>query len=177
MKISELSQSEKRLMGIVAFLVVVLLNVVVFQFFAKTRSQLNSQYAQKTGLAGSLRELESSAPMWERRAHWLQKAQPKLGSEQTEGNALLTFLKESASKHGLTLAKQQLVSAKTDGGITAVPVQFEFKGPWRGVCGFFAELQAPDRFIVVQQSRMRVDPADATQMLCDCTVAKWFATR
>lgn len=177
MKISELSPSEKRLMGIVAFLVVVLLNVVVFQFFTKTRSQLNSQYAQKTGLAGSLRELESSAPLWERRAQWLQKAQPKLGSEQTEGNALLTFLKESASKHGLTLAKQQLVSAKTDGGVTAVPVQFEFKGPWRGACGFFAELQAPDRFIVVQQSRMRVDPSDATQMLCDCTVAKWFAAR
>jgi Tfp pilus assembly protein PilO len=177
MKISELSPSEKRLMGIVAFLVVVLLNVVVFQFFTKTRSQLNSQYAQKTGMAGSLRELEASAPRWERRAQWLQKVQPKLGSEQTEGNALLTFLKESASKHGLTLAKQQLVSAKTDGGVTAVPVQFEFKGPWRGVCGFFAELQAPDRFIVVQQSRMRVDPADATQMLCDCTVAKWFAAR
>ena len=68
-------------------------------------------------------------------------------------------------------------AAKTDGGITAVPVQFEFKGPWRGVCAFFAELQAPDRFLVVQQSRMRVDPSDATQMLCDCTVAKWFAAR
>ena len=177
MKLSELSQSEKRLMGIVAFLVVVLLNVVVFQFFLKTRRQLAAQYEQKTSLAGSLRELEASAPLWERRSQWLQKVQPKLGSEQAEGNSLLTFLKESASKHGLTLAKQQLVSAKTDGGITAVPVQFEFKGPWRGVCAFFAELQAPERFIVVQQSRMRVDPADATQMLCDLTVAKWFATR
>lgn len=55
MKLSELSQSEKRLMGIVAFLVVVLLNVVVFQFFNKTRNQLSSQYTQKTGLAASLR--------------------------------------------------------------------------------------------------------------------------
>ena len=177
MKLSELSQSEKRLVGIVAVLVTVLLNVVVFQFFAKTRLQLNTQLAQKTTLVGSLRELEATAPLWEQRAQWLQKVQPKLGSEQTEGNALLTFLKESASKHGLTLAKQQLASAKTDGGITAVPVQFEFKGPWRGVCAFFAELQAPDRFLVIQQSRMRVDPSDATQMLCDCTVAKWFAAR
>ena len=177
MKLSELSQSEKRLMGIVAVLVAVLLNVVVFQFFAKTRGQLHSQLEQKSALAGSLRELESTSPLWEQRAQWLQKIQPRLGSEQTEGNALLTFLKESASRHGLTLAKQQLVSAKTDGGITAVPVQFEFKGSWRGVCSFFAELQAPERFLVIQQSRMRVDPADATQMLCDCTVAKWFAAR
>lgn len=177
MKLSELSQSEKRLMAIVACLVVVLLNVVVFQFFAKTRRQLAAQLEQKSSLVGSLRELEASTPKWEGRAQWLQKVQPKLGSEQAEGNALLTFLKESASKHGLTLAKQQLASAKTDGGITAVPVQFEFKGSWRGVCAFFAELQAPDRFVVIQQSRMRVDPADATQILCDCTVAKWFAAR
>ena len=177
MKLSDLSQSEKRLVGIVAVLVVVLLNVVVFQFFAKTRLQLHTQLAQKATQAGSLRELEATAPLWEQRSQWLQKVQPKLGSEQAEGNSLLTFLKERASKHGLTLAKQQLVSAKTDAGITAVPVQFEFKGPWRGVCAFFADLQAPDRFLVVQQSRMRVDPSDATQMLCDCTVAKWFAAR
>jgi Tfp pilus assembly protein PilO len=177
MKLSELSQSEKRLMGVVGVLVVLLLNLVVFQFFSKTRTQLESQLSQKAALAGSLRELEATAPLWEQRAQWLQKVQPKLGSEQTEGNALLTFLKESASKHGLTLAKQQLVSAKTEGGITAVPVQFECKGPWRGVCAFFAELQAPDRFLVVQQSRMRVDPSDATLMLCDCTIAKWFAAR
>jgi Tfp pilus assembly protein PilO len=177
MKLSELSQSEKRLMGIVAVLVAVLLNIVVFQFFVKTRRQLDAQLEQKSALAVSLRELETTSPMWEQRTQWLQKVQPKLGSEQAEGNALLTFLKESASKHGLTLAKQQLVSAKTEGGITAVPVQFEFKGPWRGVCAFFAELQAPDRFVVVQQSRLRVDPSDATLMLCDCTVAKWFVAR
>lgn len=177
MKLSDFSPSERRLMAVVGGLAAVLLNVVVLKFFIKTREQIRTQSAEKSAMTASLRELEATAPLWETRAEWLKKVQPKLADEQSEGNALLTLLKESASKHGLTLSKQELVPAKTESGITAVPVKFEFKGGWKGVCAFFAELQAPEKFLVVQQSRMRVDSADATQMQCDCTVAKWFAAR
>jgi len=180
MKLSELSTSEKRLVGIVATLAAVLLNVLVGKFFLNTRSQLTQQTVQKTGMCDSLRGLMENAPLWEERANWMQKRQPKLESDaaqQNEGNALLNLLKENASKHGVSLSKQQLVSAKTETGAVAIPVQFELKANWKNLCGFLADLQAPERFIVIQQSRMRIDPADATQMLCDMTVAKWFAAR
>ncbi len=177
MKFSELSASEKRLIGIMGFLVAVLFNVVVGKFFIKTREELRRQASTKQELSASLRDLAASGPVWEKRAQWLQKAQPKLESEPIEGNALLNLVKERAARNGLSVSKQQLLTARSEGGVTAVPVQFEFKGPWKGVCTFFAELQGPDAFLVVQQSRLRVDPADATQMLCDCVVAKWFAAR
>ena len=177
MKLNELSASEKRLMAIVGFLVAILFNLAVGKFFLKTREDLRQQAATKQELSTSLRELAASAPLWDKRAQWLLKTQPKLESEPIEGNALLNLVKERAARNGLSVAKQQLLTARNEGGITAVPVQFEFKGPWKGVCTFFAELQAPEAFLVVQQSRLRVDPADATQMLCDCVVAKWFAAR
>ncbi len=177
MKLSELSTSEKRLVSIVAVLVVLLVNIVVLKFFVSTRTQLTQQSTQKKALSESLEALVESAPLWASRAQWMQKVQPKLESEAAEGNALLNQLKESASKHGVVLSKQQLLSAKNEPGVVAVPVQFELKGSWKGLCTFLQDLQAPERFIVVQQSRIRVDAADATQMLCDFTVAKWFAAR
>jgi hypothetical protein len=39
------------------------------------------------------------------------------------------------------------------------------------------ELQAPDRFLVFQQARLKVDPSDATSMQGDFTVAKWFPSK
>lgn len=177
MKFSELSTSEKRLMGGVAILAGLLLNLLVVKFFLNTRHELALQAVQKTTMCDSLRILVADAPMWEERAKWVQKFQPKLESDAAEGNALLNVLKENASRHGVSLSKQQLVPAKNETGAVAVPVQFELKANWKNLCGFLTDLQGPDKFIVIQQSRLRVDPADATQMLCDMTVAKWFAAR
>jgi len=58
-----------------------------------------------------------------------------------------------------------------------VPVQFEIKGNWKSMCTFLMELQAPDRFLVFQQARLKVDPSDATSMQGDFTVAKWFPSK
>jgi len=177
MKFSELSKSEKRLVSIVVVLVVLLLNVVVLKFFLRTRADLEQQLAQKKAMCESLRLLANAAPLWEKRAQWLQTSQPKLVDAAAEGNALLNVLKDTASKHGVTLSKQQLAASRPENGGVAVPVQFELKGRWNGVCGFLADLQAPERFVVIQQSKLRVDSTDASQMQCDFTVAKWFASR
>ena len=177
MKFSELSKSEKRLVGIVVTLLVLLINVVVLQYFARTRAELARQLAQKTSTRDSLQLLADTAPLWEKRAQWLQQHQPKLADDSAEGNALLTSLKESASKHGLSLSKQQLPTVRAENGGVAVPVQFELKGNWKGICSFLSDLQTPERFVVIQQSKLRVDATDATQMQCDFTIAKWFAPR
>lgn len=177
MNFQQFSPSEKRLMAIVGTMVAVLLNVVVVRFFLSNRTQIADSAVQKTAQIESLRTLAAQSGLWEQRANWLQKAQPKLESEAAAGNTLLTFLKETATKHGITLSKQQLASARNETGATAIPVQFELKGNWKGFCGFLIDLQAPDRFLVVQQARLKVDAADATVMQGDFTIAKWFAPR
>ena len=78
MKVSELSTSEKRLVGIVVTLLVLLINVVVLQYFARTKTELARQLAQKSSTRDSLQLLAYTAPLWEKRAQWLQQHQPKL---------------------------------------------------------------------------------------------------
>lgn len=177
MNFSALSQREKVFVGIVAGLAALLVNLLVIKFFVNTRGELAQQAVQKTQMCESLRLLMENGPLWEDRAKWLQRTQPKIGDETVEGNALLNLLKEKASKHGVSLSKQQFGSQRTETGAVAIPVQFELKANWRNLCGFLSDLQSPERFIVIQQSRLRIDPSDSTQMLCDMTVAKWFAPR
>ncbi len=177
MNFQQFSPSERRLIAIFATIVAVLLNVIVVRFFMTNRAQIAELARQKSAQIESLDALSAQSEVWDQRAKWLQKLQPKLESEAAAGNTLLTFLKEAASKHGITLSKQQLASARNETGATAIPVQFELKGNWKGFCGFLIDLQAPDRFLVVQQARLKVDSTDATVMQGDFTIAKWFAPR
>jgi len=177
MNFQQLSPSEKRLMAIVGSLVAVLLNISVAKFFINNRKQIVEAIAQKNLQLESLQVLAGQVPFWEQRDQWLKKTQPKLEREAAAGNSLINFLKDTATKHGITLSKQQLASARNENGATAIPVQFELKGNWKGFSEFLIDLQAPDRFLVVQQARLKVDPSDATVMQGDFTIAKWFAPR
>lgn len=173
----KLSPSEKRLTTIFGLLVAILLNFALVKFFLSNRANISEALAQKSAQLLAMQALAEKSAFWKERSEWMRSAQPKLENEASAGNLLLNFLKETAAKSGITFSKQQLVSARQEAGGTAIPVKFELKGSWKGFCQFLIELQAPDRFLVVQEAVLRVDPADATVMIGDLTIAKWYASK
>ena len=177
MSLENLSKSERRLVFVTGALFVLVLNLFLIRFFLKNREQIQKLADQKREEYAALVLLSENAQLWEKRAAWLQAVHLKLDSEAAAGNALINFVKSVSAKSGVSIAKQQLGASRVDGGVTAVPVQFEIKGNWKSMCTFLMELQAPDRFLVFQQARLKVDPSDATSMQGDFTVAKWFPSK
>lgn len=177
MNLQGLSSSEKRLLAILCVLLAIVVNGGLAKFFVKNRRLIADQEQEKRAQIEAMQVVAQGAPFWRARSEWLQTAQPRFESEASAGNALLTSVKELASKQGLSLSKQQLASVLSEPGVEAIPVQFEVKGGWQGFCRFLMDLQAPDRFIVIQSARLKVDPSDATAMRGDFTIAKWFAPR
>jgi Tfp pilus assembly protein PilO len=177
MSLENLSKSERRLVFITGTLFAIVLNLFFVRFFLKNRAQIQSLTDQKTEQYEALRALAENSRLWEARATWLQTVHVKLDSEAAAGNSLINFVKVLAARTGVSIAKQQLSASRVDGAVTAVPVQFELKGNWKAVCGFLMDLQAPDRFLVLQQARLKIDPTDATSMQADLTVAKWFPSK
>jgi hypothetical protein len=173
----KLSPSEKRLTLIFGLLVAGLLNFGLVKFFLSNRTQLVELLAQRSTQLLAMQALSEKSAFWKERSEWIRATQPKLDNEAAAGNLLLNFLKETAAKNGVSLSKQQLVSARQEAGGTAIPVKFELRGSWKGFCQFLVDLQAPDRFLAVQDAVLRVDPADTTVMTGDFTIAKWFAPR
>lgn len=178
MTLDTLSPSEKRLATVLGVVMVLVLNAVVARFFVTNYRRIRDQGVEKTAQRDGLAALAQSADRWEQRAAWLQKKQPKLESESAAGTDLLTQIKALAATHHVTLSKAQPGVARTDAmGVTAIPVQFALKGSWKHVCEFCMQLQAPEKFLVFQDARLRVDAQDATQLEGDFTVAKWFASK
>lgn len=179
MKLDSLSPSEKRLGAILGIVVVVVFNLLVARFFVTNYRRIRDQGGEKASQRDALTALAESSDLWEKRAAWLQKSQPKLDSESAAGTALLTQVKALATSHNVTLSKAQPGVARSDAsmGVTAVPVQFTLKGSWKNVCEFCMSLQSPEKFVVFQDARLRVDTQDATLLEGDFTVAKWFASK
>jgi hypothetical protein len=178
MTLDTLSPSEKRLAAILGAVVALVVNLVVVRFFVTNYRSIRDQGIEKTAQRDGLAALAESADHWEKRAAWLQGKQPKLESESAAGTDLLSQVKALAATYHVTLSKAQPGVARTDSmGITAIPVQFALKGSWKHVCEFCMQLQAPEKFLVFQDARLRVDAQDATQLEGDFTVAKWFASK
>lgn len=175
MNFQQFSASERRLIAVAGILVGLMLNYAVLKFFINNRSQIREATERKKEQLATLDSLASQSPLWAKRDQWLKAIQPKLESEAQAGNELLNFLKELAARNGLSLSKQQLASSKNESFATTIPVVFELKGNWKGFCQFLIDLQAPERFVVVQQARLKVDSSDATAMFGEFTVAKWFS--
>jgi Tfp pilus assembly protein PilO len=178
MTFDTLTPSEKRLGALLGVILAVVLNLVVARFFVTNYRKISDQGREKISQRDTLMNLAQSADLWEKRAAWLQKKQPKVESESAAGTALLSQVKTLATSTQVTLSKAQPGVARTDAmGITAIPVQFTLKGTWKNVCEFCMQLQAPEKFIVFQDVRLRVDAQDYTQLEGDFTVAKWFAAK
>jgi hypothetical protein len=178
MTLDSLSPSEKRMAAILGVVVVLVLNLVVGRFFLTNYRRIRDQSVEKKAQRDTLLALAQTGDLWEARAAWLQKKQPKLESESVAGNDLLSHVKTLAGSTHVTLSKAQPGVARTDSmGVTAIPVQFNLKGNWKNVCDFCMQLQSPDKFIVFQDARLRVDAQDATLLEGDFTVAKWFASK
>ena len=51
------------------------------------------------------------------------------------------------------------------------------KCSWSSLVGFLGEIQAPERFIVLESVNLKVDPADPTQMFGRLKIARWYALK
>jgi Tfp pilus assembly protein PilO len=177
MKWSALSPSERRLMAVMGLVAAVLLNLVLFKFCRTKYLAFREQIESKEREIADLELLASGKDVWLQRSAWVDSAQPRLENEALAGNNLLNALKETASKHGVTITKPQIGVAVPQGKSVAVPVQFEVRTSWKSLGAFVYELQGPGQFMVFQQARLKVDPNDKTLMLAEFTVAKWFAKK
>jgi Tfp pilus assembly protein PilO len=178
MTFDSLSPSEKRMGALLGIVLVLVVNLLVARFFVNNYRRIREQSMEKSAQRDALLALASHADLWEKRATWLQKKQPKLESEAVAGTALLNQIKELASSRGVTLAKAQPGNARTDSmGTASIPVSFSLKGSWKQVCEFCMDLQAPEKFVVFQDARLRLDAQDAKMLEGDFTVAKWFVSK
>ncbi len=170
-----LSTREKSLAAIVAIVVFVFVNVWLIDWAWKTATRLRADIAAKAKQLQFMRTLTEDLAFWEKRDAWLQAAQPRLTNADTAGVQLLDHVKKLAQKHGVLLENQAILVPGRQPEYISVSVDLETKSAWKSVINFLQELQRPEQFIALENSNLKIDPTDPTQMRGRFRIARWYA--
>lgn len=172
-----LSAREKTLATIVGAVVFVFVNIMAIDWCWKTVSRLRAGIASKSKQLQMVRTLAGDLAFWEKRDAWLQASQPQLANADTAGVELLNQVKELAKKHGVLLEKPEIHLPERRPDYVSISVEVETKSAWKPLIDFLHELQRPDRFIALESTNLKIDPADPTQMRGRFRIARWYGAR
>ncbi len=115
--------------------------------------------------------------LWERRAAWLAKNQPKVQDMGQANVALLESLQKLAGQNNLVIAEQNLKDPATAPYYREVSVQLHLSGTLESLCRWMAQVQQPEAFQAATNFSLKSDGDDTTKVRCDLTVARWYAPR
>jgi Tfp pilus assembly protein PilO len=175
--IARMSQREKYLLGVTVAVLVAILSVFLVKFFLTNRAALQSQLSSTRATIDTLKRRESERELWAKRDAVLTAKMPALGDPDVANKALRELILDTAKKFTVTIDAPTPGLPVSRENYTSLPVRIEAKAPWQAIFDFLRELQAPDRFIAIENCELKVNREDKTQLRATLTVAQWFAPK
>ncbi|MCX6977808.1 MAG: GspMb/PilO family protein [Verrucomicrobia bacterium] len=173
----KLSAREKNLSVLVGTIALLVVTYLIGDYFLKSRARLDATLVTQTRKLAMIEKLNAEKILWEKRDAWVRENQPKLANEDGAGVQLLDLVKELAKKRTVLLENPVIRQPSRKPDYTAVAVEIQLKCSWSSLVGFLGEIQAPERFIVLESVNLKVDPADPTQMFGRLKIARWYAPK
>ena len=169
-----LNQRERLLSAIVAGVLFLLLNWIIWSKLLSSLSQTRSDLATRKETRKVQEIFIRERGLWEKRAQWLQAHQPALKGPG-EASTLLDQIKQVAGKHNVLIENPAIGTSDATPERQAVFASFEVKSPWPPLVKFLYDVQQPESFVVFESITLNIDPADPTQMRGKMKLARWFA--
>jgi hypothetical protein len=169
-----MNQRERILSWIVAGALIVLLNLVIWNWLlgalGRARAQLATRQAARTEQTVFIKERD----LWTKRDQWLTQHQPVL-KNAAEASTLLDQLKEVAGKYNILIENPAIGSGETTPNHQTVFASIETKSPWPPLVHFLYDVQQPESFVVFESVSLMIDSNDPTMMRGKFKIARWFA--
>lgn len=169
-----LNKRERRLIVMLSGAIFVIVNLFGVSSLFQRQGQLQSRLI---ALRNERREAKSwlvEKDMWQKRKEWLDKNQPKLHTTG-EGNAsLLETVQTTARKNNITIVEQGFAEPTPQPAYQEIAVKLKVSGTLESITRWLVELQQPTKFIAIPLLSMKSD-SDATKVICELTVARWYA--
>ncbi len=172
--IQKMSTRERVLAGMVAVVVIALLNLLVWSWLLgairSARADVAKRKLTRTEQTVFLREGE----LWTKREQWLREHQP-VYKGASDASALLDQVKQVAGKSNVLIENPAIGSGDSTAAYQSVFASIETKSPWPPLVHFLYDVQTPESFVVFETVNLAIDPGDATQMRGRLKIARWYA--
>lgn len=169
-----LNPRERRLSAIVAGIIFLLLNWIVWGKLLGAIDRARADLAARRDTRKVQEVFIRERDVWEKRARWLTEHQPTLKGPG-DASTLLDQVKQVAGKHNVQIENPAIGTGDATPDRQSVFASFEVKSGWPPLVHFLYDIQQPDSFIVFESITLNIDPADPTQMRGKMKVARWFA--
>jgi len=172
--LARLNQRERMLAYIVAGVLFLLINVIIWSTVLGMSAGARAAYAEERQQRAEQKAYLEGEKMWQRRANWLKKTQPK-SNNHAEASSLLTLVKDVAGHYNVQIENPQIGPVENTSSHKSVSATFETKSAWEPLVHFLYDAQRPEAFMVFENVNLMVDPNDPSVMQGRFKIAKWFA--
>ena len=172
---SRLNSRERILISLLAGVLFILGNWALIGSFAKRHTQVKADIASKRSEIRSMQSLIAENKNFVVRDNWIQTSLPKMDNPEQAGVQLLEQIKEFAKANEVLLENPELGNVGSLSYYQAVSVQLTAKASWAGLIKFMHTLQSPEKFIILDNVILQVDPSNAKQMSCRFKITNCYA--
>ena len=169
----KITKRERSLLIIFFGAIFLMFNLFGVTFLLHRQSDLQSHLTDLKNQRQEARSWLAEKDMWLQREAWLDKTQPKLQSVGESNAAMLQVLQNSARKHDITIMEQGFGDPVTQTYYKEISVKLKISGSLEAITRWLVELQQPANFQAIPAFSMKSD-SDATKIICELTVARWF---
>ncbi len=174
--LQRLNRRERILLLLVGGTVFLLVNLMVWSSLLGNLSRTRSELKERKATRAQQNLLLKERSMWAQRDEWLKKNQPLL-KNPAEASALLTQVKDFASKQSIVIENPVIGTSDTTPNYQAVFASVEMKTGWEPLVHFLYELQQPESFIVFESVNLAIDTTVPSLMRGKFKIARWFAPK
>jgi hypothetical protein len=173
--LARMNQRERILALFVAAILFLFINFAIWSALFGMSAGARAEYAEQRDARNQQKVYLEEEKMWQKRADWLKKNQPKLNNP-AEASSLLSTVKEIAGKYNVQVENPQIGPVESAPSHQAVSATFETKSGWEPLVHFLYDAQKPETFTVFENVNLMVDSTDPTVMQGRFKIAKWFAS-
>ncbi|MGB8352884.1 MAG: hypothetical protein WCD79_03270 [Chthoniobacteraceae bacterium] len=153
----------------------VILNLFGLTFLLRQQGELQSSLLTLRNERREANSWMAEKEVWQHRKEWLDKNQPKLQSVGEANAALLEALQTSARKQSITIMEQGFGEPNAQPSYQEISIKLKISGSLESIVRWLVETQQPESFQAIPSLSMKSD-SDPSRVLCELTVARWYAT-
>jgi len=172
----KLTQSESRLLIIFLGTIILIFNMVGVSFLLRKQEEIRIKLVnlknEQRESNGWLAEMD----LWQQRKDWMDARQPKLQNAGEADATLLETLHTSARKQNITIVEQGFGEPNSQPFYQEINVKLKISGSLESIIRWLVELQQPANFQAIPTLSMKSD-SDPSKIICELTVARWYATK
>ncbi len=171
-----MSAREKKLLIFFAVAGFAILNVLVFNFAATKRREVNIQRSNATQQLATAEDFRNRSEQVTDQMAWLAEHEPKPAANQDVQTLLQQLVEREAKAVGLTIKTQkpQPTDASPGKYYHRAKLQITVTGSEESLYRWFDRLNMPDQFRVASQIRWSPNSQDDTKIDCTATLEQWF---